>query len=249
MKRVWIMALALGVLTACGDDGEEGVQLPRKAVVGFEQAQLEGGLLTGSDRAEEITDGDETYRFYYGPLYEESAASVWTLYSTRGGTSFTGGFVLSNKTNTVDGSYANRYSVYADGGAAGSTVFAVGHYDAARAGEGVPRILFSEPVNPLSVYINNTTYVYRWWTAEGPDGEPLRQLADCTLTIAGYNGTERRELNVSLTSAKGQAILSGWTSVNLSSLGWVDRLEFRIHCDEADAPLYFCLDNLAFAMR
>ena len=223
---------------------------PEEAViVGFESAALgEEGFIWGKPMAVEEDDTDwqgnpiRSNR-YYGSLYREGEADLWTFYSDSGHTFDTwNGFVVSNHTDMETSGYLNDKSVYAGSGAEGSKQFAVGYYGAWTAEPyGIPVIKFETAVRPLSVGIANTTYVYRYFR---DDVAEVRK-PDYTLRITGVNGSEEVG-EVSWLLAGGETIVEGWQTVDLSGLGEVTGLEFRIACEDVNAPLYFALDNLLY---
>ncbi|WP_262906515.1 DUF4465 domain-containing protein [Alistipes communis] len=203
MKRTLLMAAAVLALAACSDDdGPDGPQLVTETVT-FEDATLNtSGILTGEKLAEEVTGDTGTYKEYSGTFYTSGTASFQCYYSDQWGSSYTAGFTVSNNTNMETPGFGNQYSVYAKGGAKDSKKFAVGYYDSYNASQGkagaVPTVTFSKKVNPLNIWISNSTYAFRWWTlGEGDMAGTIAppEKVDAILSMRGYaDGTLKKEV-------------------------------------------------------
>lgn len=227
-----------------------GIPAPEEPVlIGFEGAELgTEGYIWGKEMATEQDDVDyqgnpTRSNIYYGSLWTEAEAQVWTYFSDSGHQYDTwNGFVVSNHHDMDTEGYLNDKSVYAEGGAQGSKQFAMAFHGAwTPAPKGVPVIKFTKPVTPQTVEIANSTYVYLYFkndvaTAVKPD---------FTAVITGYNGTTKTQA-VSVPLVSGETLKAGWESVNLSSLGEVTSLEFTVTCADERAPYYFCVDNLKY---
>ena len=194
MKRTLLMAAAVLALAACSDDdGPDGPQLVTETVT-FEDATLNtSGILTGEKLAEEVTGDTGTYKEYSGTFYTSGTASFQCYYSDQWGSPYTAGFTVSNNTNMETPGFGNQYSVYAKGGAKDSKKFAVGYYDSYNASQGkagaVPTVTFSKKVNPLNIWISNSTYAFRWWTlGEGDMAGTIAppEKVDAILSMRGY---------------------------------------------------------------
>ncbi len=255
MKRTLLMAAAVAALAACSDDdGPEGPQIVTETVT-FEEATLNAsGILTGANLAETVSGDAGTYKEYDGVFYTSGASSFLCYYSDQWDTAYSAGFTVSNNTNMETPGSANQFSVYAKSGANDSKKFAVGYYDAWNASQGkagaVPTVTFAKKVNPLSVWVNNNTYAYRWWvlgeSGYGTTGIPAK--VDALLTMKGYaDGALKREVTFKLVDAKKGLVVDKWTNVDLTPLGWVDKIEFCYVCENDLAPSYFCIDDLSVA--
>lgn len=254
MKRMLLMAAAVAAMAACSDDnGPEDPQIATETVT-FEEAALNtAGILTGAGLAETVSGDMGTYREYDGVFYTSGEASFLCYYSDQWG-AYSAGFTVSNNTNMETAGSANQFSVYAKGGAQNSKKFAVGYYDAWNASQGkegaVPTVTFAKKVNPLSVWVNNSTYAYRWWVlgegGYGTTGIPAK--VDALLSMKGYaDGALKKEVTFKLVDAQKGLVVDQWTNVDLTPLGWVDRIEFHFACENDLAPAYFCIDDLAVA--
>lgn len=156
-----------------------------------------------------------------------------------------GGFVLSSNGNkTVAAAQAgqgNQFEVYANGGAEGSKTFAV-CYDAKTAGmamNGVdccwPQIDFATPREPLSIALANSTWTYHFFNGAKGDSYIVK-------ITGSKDGIEVGSVDCSLIS--GAEKVSDWTNFDLSSLGQVDRLVFKVKSTASYAPFYFCVDDI-----
>ena len=145
--------MAALAFVGCDDDNDG----PQIQTIGFEQAALgTDGFIWGKDQATEQDDTDYSgspikSNIYYGPVYTEKEAKVYTYYSDYGHTYETwNGFVISNHTDKKTEGYTNDKSVYADGGANGSAQFAAAYYAAwTPENRGVPTIEFATAVAPV----------------------------------------------------------------------------------------------------
>lgn len=182
----------------------------------------------------------------FGAYYDDG--TLWDMSMTGKVTDTWGGFVLSqhaNKTVPEDPNtnWYNQFDVWAEGGANGSSTFAVG-YDSNTAGAGymepkeynAPQIEFTTAVKPVRVYLANSTYTYIYFTGEATDSYAVE--------ITGWlNGTEGKTVTCQLVN--GATRVSDWTPVDLSSLGEVDKLTFKaVIAAGSYTPCYFCLDDL-----
>ena len=162
---------------------------------------------------------------------------------------------MSNNTNMETPGFGNQYSVYAKGGAKDSKKFAVGYYDSYNASQGkagaVPTVTFSKKVNPLNIWISNSTYAFRWWTlGEGDMAGTIAppEKVDAILSMRGYaDGTLKKEVAFKLVDEEKGLVVDEWTNVDLTPLGWVDKIKFHFVCENVNAPAYFCIDDLTVA--
>lgn len=58
--------------------------------------------------------------------------------------------------------------------------------------------------------------------------------------------SKRRSRSNSSTRRRGWSSTE-WTNVDLTPLGWVDKIEFHFVCENVNAPAYFCIDDLTVA--
>ena len=252
MKRMLLMAAAVLTLAACSDDdGPDGPQMVTETVT-FEDAALNtSGILTGKSLASDVDGTTGTYKMYDGVFYTAGESSFLCYYSNQWGSDYSAGFTVSNNTNKQTPGHANQYSVYAKGGAKDSKKFDVGYYDAFTAAAGqagaIPTVTFSKKVNPLNIWINNNTYAFLWWTTGqggyGTTGIPKK--VDAVPSMKGYaDGALKNEVTFKLVNGQTELVVDAWTNVDLTPLGWVDKIEFHFSCENENAPAYFCIDDL-----
>lgn len=158
-----------------------------------------------------------------------------------------GGFVLSGNFSTSLDTYnfANQFTVWADKGANASSICAVGYVDTYSGGYAVPTMVLSSarevgychlaPSAMLATYTPTAVSMDQFWfkvIVTGYLGQTEVGTVDCLLTDRGVTQ-------------------SGWTKVDLSRLGQVDRLTFTIDSNDTgewgvNAPAYFGLDEIGF---
>lgn len=181
---------------------------------------------------------------------------------------FWSGWSYSNVYDITTYGIGNQYAAYTDTGSAGaagsgSATYGVG-YDGSPFGLN-PEVTFSSSVLASSIDITNTTYVYHAVVSgiDSADGStsfvkgPFELAADdlLTLTITGsLGGSTTGTVDVLLADYTGASasVISDWTSVDLTSLGTIDKLSFTMTTTDtsggfANTPLYFAADNLSFA--
>lgn len=252
MKKFFALFFATALLSglaACADDDPVSVQALR--TLDFEEADLgTEGYVWGKPLASEQDDFDWQgnpirSNLYFGPVYTEDEAELWSFYSDSGHTYDTwNGFVVSNHTDSETEGYLNDKSVYAGTGADGSAQFAVGYYGAwtTPAEHGIPSVRFVSPVEPRSIAVAHTTYAYLYLKGNyEPDSMP-----DFAVVATGYDGdTQTGRTTAAL--AGGSLLEAGWLTMDLSELGSVTRIDFTVECSDEMAPLYFCMDNLSYS--
>lgn len=89
-------------------------------------------------------------------------------------------------------------------------------------------------------YVNNTRYVAYKVSKHFEDGDRL------TLQATGYlDGVKTGENSIYLAdfSAQKDSIISRWTAFDLSKLGQVDHVDFKVVSTKKEVPAYFCMDN------
>lgn len=255
MKRFLATPLffVLAALAFVGCDDNEYIyyELPDEArVIDFEGANLgTDGFIWGKGQATEQDDTDwqgQPIRsdIYYGPIYTEKEAQIYTYYSDNGhSVDSWGGMVVSNHKDKKTEGYTNDKSVYGDGGADGSAQFAAIYYsEYTPNGKGIPTVNFLGGVKPVSVAVANMTYLYLYFKGSAP-----ATLVDVKAVITGYNsGIKTGEVTVMLADKASGTVKSGWETVDLSSLGTVTSLTFTVSTTDGNCPAYFAIDNLTY---
>lgn len=178
-----------------------------------------------------------------GAYYDDG--TLWDYANGEKVTDTWGGFVLSQHAGRpADKSgWELQFDAWAAQGADGTKTFAVG-YDSNTAGAGwmpakdynAPQIDFTHAVKPASAYLANSAYTYTYFT--GAEGDSF------AVEITGWlNGVQGMTIACKLID--GASKVADWTKVDLTTLGEVDKLTFKVVASDPMAPCYFCFDELA----
>lgn len=255
MKKLLLFAFAAFALAACSDDIYYSTVQPSSYTVDFESAVLgDEGYLWGKPQSKVLTEDDadsqyfgEGSAYFFGPIYMQGNAAIHTLYTDYLGLYGSAydtwnGFVISNHTDMKTLGPSNQMSVYAPSGADDSKQFAVAYYGAWTGDPfGTPAIHFTEAVEPQTIAVANTTYLYLYFQ------DDRAAIVDVKGVITGYNsGIKTGSVEVVLADAKSGKVQSGWENVDLSSLGMVTKLTFTVLTTDSMCPLYFAIDNLVY---
>lgn len=146
-------------------------------------------------------------------------------------------------------SLTQQFSVWANGGANGTSTYAV-CYDSNTPTEswpeymtasGYPTITFSQPRTVDHFYIANSTYVYKWFGGAETDLFKVK--------ITGMkDGVEVGSTTETLVTPDSK--LDGWRKVSLASFGEVDWLVFKVQGINIYAdPSYFCIDEITLVKK
>jgi len=207
-----------------------------QTTVDLEEFNLESeSFYNGADEAGGFTSGEVFFNNTYDAVY-----NFWT------------GFAYSNVTDNTTPGYANQYSAYAGSGAESSSNYAVVYTPA--------HLTFETPQTVASIAITNSTYAglsmlegdeyakkFGGETGDDPDFFLLEMVGynegDITGTVPFYLSDFRFENNTE------DYITQEWTNVDLSLLGIVDSLVFRLSSSDVgefgmNTPAYFCIDNM-----
>jgi hypothetical protein len=173
-----------------------------------------------------------------------------------GVTSWTG-FSFSNVSNIAMPGLANQYSAMVSEGQVTSNIYAVAYC----VGNST-YITFDWLVEPLEVDVTNSTYAYLA-LLNGSDfskkfgGESGNDPDWFLLTIEGFNGAVRTNslefylADYRFSNSIQDYIVSKWSNVDLSPLGRVDKIVFKLTSSDIgdfgmNTPAYLALDNLKF---
>lgn len=260
-------------MTACSDDDRqkgpnpgpdydvisfettEGIVNPEGGAVALGECVLEGSTSGGTFQNLYWTKSFSGYEDYlqngvlntwlFGTSDQTVRFGSYWSYSSYG--DYWGGFVLSGNFSTSLDTYnfANQFTVWADKGANASSICAVGYVDTYSGGYAVPTMVLSSsrtvgychlaPSAMLATYMPTDVSKDEFWykvIVTGYLGQTEVGTVDCLLTDRGVTQ-------------------SGWTKVDLSRLGQVDRLTFTIDSNDTgqwgvNAPAYFGLDEIGF---
>ena len=194
--------------------------------------------------------------------YTEQGVTFNNVYDVQG-QYMSAGFAVSklHDKNTVGSD--NQYSVYNDGGAGGSTNFAVcyfAEYLTNTSGVNDAYFAFGAGIEKkmLSVMVCNSTYV-TLAVRDGKDGymDQTQFGADDWLkvTFTGYNasGVKTNVVDYYLADYRNgkSFVCTSWTNVDLSALGIVNKVVVSMSSSDSgdwgmNTPSYVCIDNLKF---
>ena len=230
MKKsiLFVAALAL-TFAACNKSGE----VEDKTIATFEEAAIspkaaESYLAYTVDTTVFLTSGN--FQVQQTVAYE--------------GTYVTGA-VVTNITSTDFKDYSDAYKSAAGGAYAGKN-YVVWYED----GWTDNSIKLNTAAVVPGMYVCNNVYAYSSMK-NGDDiaGDPFGDEDWFMLTIGGSLEGKAVNTTVEFYLAKGKNIVTDWTYVDLSSLGKVDQLAFRMTGSRTgdwglNTPAYFCIDNL-----
>lgn len=269
---LWTALISAVVLASCQDLPPEVIA---PIVVDFEEAELGELTLEGynpttynnvlAGKAEASLCSDESSQLkgcmlFDDILYTEHNAGFGSFYSDFkelwGGVYDTVyAFVISSNNELTVATVHNQFSVYS--ATNGDNKFAVG-YDATwftpewqnRYGVyDLPTVEFDEPVEPVSVKVANTTYVYQQIMQNDPK-------ANFAIKAVGY--LDGAEVSVrSFYLANQGNVVADWKAISLESLGKVDKICFTVDwsCTSSDVkspemwcPFGLCIDDLKYKL-
>ncbi len=202
--------------------------------------------------------GSESYSDQ-GTITESGVTFSNTVTDFGGGFYAWSGFARSTTTNTTTADYTN-YSAITGGGAGGSSTYALAYQSAY---DPLPTLTFDGYRGLVGdLEITNATYA----ALSMRDGDSFAKKFGGTsgndpdyllLTISGFaSGTLTGSVEFYLADFRSannseDYIVQDWTTVNLSSLGWVNELQFSLSSSDVGAfgintPTYFAMDNIQF---
>lgn len=200
-----------------------------------------------------VADGDEGFTQISG---YNSMNYMLVFGSCQLGSSFRGGFMMSylkgeaNGKLTADPAENDMYRVHAASGAVSSQTYAV-FYDNPNDSM-MPKhdieFLYKDfgtcQVN--ACYVNNTTLVARKVQEHFVDGDKLVLKA----TGHRHDGTtaEADIVLAEFTESK-DSVMYNWSVFDLSKLGAVDYVDFKVSSTNPEVPGYFCLDGLLAGIK
>ena len=169
------------------------------------------------------------------------------------------GFAFSCLNDTATPGYDNQYSVFAGGGAGGSSNFAVYYYNTFASQLEGKKIIFSDDirVNLESVCVTNSTYA-AIAIKEGSSFSKKFGAGDwflLTIQATCADGSVKTQEYYLADFRDGKTyICDKWVEVDLSSMTDVLYLDFILTSSDTgeygmNTPAYFCLDNLKFRYR
>lgn len=229
-----LLFISAAMLTAvsCSKDEE-----PQTVTVTFDMVQIDdsGYINNGT-----YTENGITFANSYDATY-----GSWS------------GFALSNCTDMQTTGYANQYSVYATSGAANSRNFAVAYYEAYTNTPAKFSFEAGKEFTINSLAVNNSTYVYLDILNGSAYSKKFTTGDWYKIIFTGYTsaGTEAGKVEFYAADYRGTTpyLCDKWTTVDLSSLGKVNRIEVSMDSSDTgeygiNTPCYICIDNVTYQL-
>ncbi len=180
---------------------------------------------------------------YYGNFTEQKVKFSNTFNGTWKSWS---GFAYSNMTNMDSAGYKNQFSVYSPAGANSSSNFGLAF--APEVATPITNIEFDTLVSPQSFMLNISTYTYLDIKNGSAFSSPFKDGDYYKVQIEGFdinnNSTGKLDSYLADFRSGKTYIVTNWTKVDLTALGKVKKIEFKIISSNQNTPTYFCLDNL-----
>lgn len=264
-------ALVAGLaLVGCSDDKDD-VPVPDKydvitfkdaltdpdgGTVQLSECVLEGSISGGTFQNLYWTKSFSGYEDYLqngafnGRLFGAADGLVWfgSYYSTSSYGDYWGGFVLSGTfgTTATVSDYANQFTAWTDGGVDGSARCAIGYIDTYTEGYAIPTVELTSPRTAVSCSLAPSAMVALYTPTEVSKEELWFKII-----VTGYlDGAETGKAESLL--VENGVTKAGWTGLDLSRLGKVDKLVFTFDSNDVgkygvNTPGYFALGALTFA--
>lgn len=166
------------------------------------------------------------------------------------------GFAYTNHTDTVTKDATNMFSSISAGGKGGSEKYGIFHFS------GVPDTLFFEiPEKITDIAFANTSYSYNimkygdlFHDKFGGESGISPDWFKLTITAINETGQAVGIVDLYLADFRNQDnskdyIANAWTSIDLSSFGFVSALKFEMFSTDSgdlgiNTPAYVCIDNI-----
>ncbi|MFN0048672.1 MAG: DUF4465 domain-containing protein [Cytophagales bacterium] len=203
--------------------------------------------------------GSKKYWDASGPtatgVFTSGGANFSTKYATSFGGYWASGWAASNVTNTTLAGYDNLYGTYPGQGADNSKNYVVGQQDAI--------VTFYNTVTVAGLQIANATYAalsmkngdsfakkFGGTNGTDPDYFKLRILGFQNGMLNTVSGIDVFLADFRSSVSGEDFILDTWKSVDLSALGAVDSLKFKLYSSDTgklgiNTPLFFNVDNIS----
>jgi len=159
------------------------------------------------------------------------------------------GFSYSNISDPNRSGSQAQYNSITGGGVTGSNTYAIGYYSSFAQDPNKPTIIFQKEQTITGAYFSNNNYAYYSMRDGDLFSNKFEEGDWFKLTITGKNANNLSTGSVEVLLAEGTNIINTWLWSDLSSLGMVKCLEFRLSSSDVGAfgmntPAYFCMDNL-----
>jgi len=242
-KNLFLLAILVLGLVSCKNDVTE----IKKYLITFEDVEFgEDAYWNGSD----LSGTPETVEEIWGEVtyYRGSFSSGVGVFNNNYSFGYWDGFACSALSDVTTAHYTNDLSAITGKGATDSKQYGVAYqpYD---------RDLFFEiPQNEYgyfkveSIMLTNSTYAYLYMK-NGDESSEAYTLDDYFRVIIKGSKNEVETGSVTYALAETGNILNTWKSVDLSSLGEVDKITISFETSEDMTPTYVCIDNLLFTQE
>ncbi len=240
-NQIFAIALSMFAFTAC--QKEEGDIVETKTVDFESLSTGSSAYWNGADGTGKFTSAGLTFDNIYTAAY-----GSWA------------GFAYSQKADITAADFGNQYSVF--DGANGTNKFAL--YYPPFGGDAFASFTAGSEYAVKSVSVCNSTYAAL--TMKNGDPSFAKKFGGTSgndqdwfkMTVIGYNaaGDSVKSVNFYLadyrsTDNSKDYIVNKWTTVDLSSLGKINKMTFRFASTDNGAwgmntPAYVCLDNLKY---
>lgn len=202
-----------------------------KETINFQNLVMEpNSFWNGSDESGSLTIGLATFNNSFDPTWD-----YWE------------GFAISNKMDMTSSGWGNQYSAFVLDGGNYQNIYAVSYvWDLSST------ITFSQPVNPISIKITNSTWAYLSMLNGDAYCKKFEHGDWFKITIKGYDSGNQEKGSVDFYLADFRStphyIINTWTNVDLSSISNVNKIVFYLSStDNGDwgmnTPAYFCIDD------
>ncbi|MGX8689662.1 MAG: DUF4465 domain-containing protein [Bacteroidaceae bacterium] len=249
MKKVLsfsLLALAMGfVFVSC--EKEEGSDSPKSYTLSVSLSKADSVYLA--------TDKSDPYGSDQNPYYRKDITmDPFVLTHSFGSWGMGEGFTYTSSTDVTTPGYTNLSAITGKG--VKTNAYFTANAGGIEYGSLAAEISFKDgkAYNAKECYVTNSTYAYLA-IAKHDDGngewcmvKEWTESDSFKLTITGYNG-ETVTGSVEFVLAKGLAVTNTWEQIDLTKLGKVTKIQFRLtSTDNGDwgmnTPAYFCLDQL-----
>lgn len=234
----------------------EDAPLKNVTYKGYYTSATYSNVLEGKSLATLVDDEDNWWFYdtmlFDGILYESRGVGIGSMYNDGMWMDYENdnwsGIALSSNCDTVTSNASNQFSVYKSDN--GSNKFAV-CYDAPGTGMvfeeltyDTPTIVFNNRATVKSIDFMNAAYTVLTIKSVDPD-------AVFAIKITGYSGSSATK-SLTVTMYDGGTMPDDWKTVDLGTLGEVDRLTLQVDTDKTASkqdpklwmPFYFCIDNI-----
>lgn len=195
-------------------------------------------------RFDQQAKGFSSGNAYFTNMWDTSFGGFWA-----------DGFACSNKKDTINGTYTNKYSTITGGGYNASANFVIGQQNAIvrLIGNGVGKVVegfyVTNGTYPYSTMKNGDSFSKKFGGVTGTDPDFF------LLHVVGWhNGTLKNDTvkfylaDFRSTDSSADYIVKDWRWVNLTSLGNVDSIKLFMTSSDVgqwgiNTPLFYAIDN------